>query len=112
MRKFYPIFVVAVFAFVSLTGCEKAAGPKVEKATPAPAVATPKSEDPADNAPRMTLAEAKKEFDAGTATFVDTRAEVQFKTERVKGAVNMPMEAFEMRYKSIPTDKKIIAYCS
>lgn len=43
MRKFYLILVVAVFAFGALAGCEKAAGPKVEKATPAPAAATPKS---------------------------------------------------------------------
>jgi 3-mercaptopyruvate sulfurtransferase SseA len=65
-----------------------------------------------DNAPRINLAEAKKEFDAGNAVFVDTRAESAFKQERIKGAINIPADQFEARYKQIPTGKKIIAYCS
>lgn len=65
-----------------------------------------------DDAPRINLADAKKEFDAGTAVFVDTRAEVSYRAEHVKGAINLPMEAVELRYKEIPTGKKIIAYCS
>lgn len=68
--------------------------------------------DPADNAPRISLEDAKKDFDNGAAIFVDTRAESQYKQEHIKGAINVPMEAVEMRYKEIPTDKKIIAYCS
>jgi rhodanese-related sulfurtransferase len=43
---------------------------------------------------------------------VDTRAENSYKTEHIKGAVNVPVEAFEAKYKDIPTGKKIIAYCS
>ena len=66
----------------------------------------------ADEAPRITLADAKKDFDAGNVVFVDTRAEATYKQEHIKGAINMPMEAVEARYKEIPTGKKIIAYCS
>lgn len=65
-----------------------------------------------NDAPRIVLADAKKDFDAGNAIFVDTRAEVQFKQEHIKGAINIPAEAAETRWKEIPTNKKIIAYCS
>jgi len=43
---------------------------------------------------------------------VDTRADAAYKQEHIKGAINVPMELFEAKYKDIPTGKKIIAYCS
>ncbi len=76
------------------------------------APAATKTPDPADSAPRISLAEAKQAFDEGNVVFVDTRAEVQYKQEHIKGAINVPAEAMETRYKEIPTGKKIIAYCS
>ncbi len=72
----------------------------------------PKAEDPLANVPRISLADAKKAFDAGNVVFVDTRAEVQFRQERVKGSINIPAEAFEMRYAEVPKGKQIITYCS
>ena len=65
-----------------------------------------------DNAPRITLADAKKDFDSGKAVFVDTRSADAFKLERIKGAINVTSGDFEARYKEIPTNKKIIVYCS
>jgi len=65
-----------------------------------------------DDAPRITLADAKKEFDAGNAVFVDTRAEAAYKSERIKGALNITTNASEEEYKKLPAGKKIIAYCS
>ena len=65
-----------------------------------------------DDAPRITLADAKKEFDAGNAVFVDTRAEAAYKNERIKGAINITMNSAEEEYAKIPAGKKIIAYCS
>ena len=66
----------------------------------------------ADEAPRITLADAKKDFDAGNVVFVDTRAETSYRTEHIKGAINVPAEAIQTRYTEVPKDKKIIAYCS
>ena len=108
------IIAVLLFGFVVLTACQDAAEPlKVEKAKTNTATAPPTDEHGhTDDAPRITLEEAKKDFDAGKAVFVDTRAENSYKIEHIKGAINVPMEAAEMRYKEIPTDKKIIAYCS
>ena len=65
-----------------------------------------------DGAARITIAGAKKLFDSGSAVFVDTRGESQFNAERIKGAINIPAETAATRWKEIPTDKKIIAYCS
>ena len=65
-----------------------------------------------DNAPRITLADAKKAFDAGEAVFIDTRDPNNFKQEHIKGAMNVTTAMLASQYESIPKDKKIIAYCS
>lgn len=63
-------------------------------------------------APRISLKDAKKDFDAGNAIFIDTRSATSFKNEHVKGAINLPLKDFANSYRTIPKDKKIIAYCS
>ena len=68
--------------------------------------------DHSDEAPRINLEDAKKDFDRGKAVFVDTRAEAAFNVEHIKGAINIPAGEFETRYTEVPKDKKIIAYCS
>lgn len=112
----YKLLTLAILAVGSLA-CQDAAPPvKVEsaKTTTNAAAPTKKTDEHghADEAPRIALADAKKDFDAGNVVFVDTRAEATYKQEHIKGAINMPMEAVEARYKEIPTGKKIIAYCS
>jgi 3-mercaptopyruvate sulfurtransferase SseA len=74
--------------------------------------ATTKEPAVADDAPRITLDDAKKAFDSGTALFIDTRGDAQYKSEHIKGAINITMSDVEARLKEIPADKKIIAYCS
>lgn len=123
MRFILSAFAVSVLGFGVLTGCQNAAAPiRIDSARTADA-ANPaaKTENPAaktdehghaDDAPRISLADAKKDFDAGNTVFIDTRAASAYKTEHVKGAINMPAEVFEARYKEIPTGKKIVAYCS
>lgn len=112
----YKLLTLAILAVGSLA-CQDAAPPvKVEsaKTTMTNAAAPQKTDEHghADDAPRITLAEAKKDFDAGNAVFLDTRADATFRQEHIKGALNMPVEAVEARYKEIPAGKKIIAYCS
>jgi len=127
----YILSLLTVSALATLLACQAAStantngsgnGNKVVQAESSP----PKTEDKktedkkshdADHAaeaeaPRINLADAKKDFDAGNVVFIDTRAEAAYKTERIKGSINMPMEGFEAKYKEIPTGKKIIAYCS
>ncbi len=116
MRFILSMFAVFALGSGVLTACQDAAPPiKIETArTAANTKSAPKADEHGhtDEAPRISLADAKKDFDAGNAVFVDTRAASAFKTEHVKGAINLPAEAFEAKYKEIPAGKKIIAYCS
>ncbi len=66
----------------------------------------------ADDAPRISLEDAKKDFDKENVLFIDTRAEAAYKVEHIKGSINIPLNSVEARYKELPKDKKIIAYCS
>lgn len=67
---------------------------------------------PHDDAARISLADAKAAFDAGTAVFVDSRAEAAYKAEHIKGAINIPGGTLDSKIGSLPKDKKIIVYCS
>lgn len=82
-------------------------------ATPRPVgegthVATPTPQ----GAPRISLAEAKKDFDAGTAVFIDTHAAEQFAKQHIPGALNISVSDLAAKEDKIPKGKKIIAYCS
>ena len=115
MRFNLMIIAVLLSGLAVLTACQDSAKPvKIERANTNTAPAAPPADehDHTDAAPRITLAEAKKEFDAGTAVFVDTRAEATYKNEHIKGAISIPAESAATRYKEIPPGKKIIAYCS
>ena len=93
-------------------------------ATPATAkpAATPATEKPvgdgkrynnAAEVPRITVEEAKKAFDAGTAVFVDSRPEPAYKAEHILGAISIPSGAnASEKFASLPKGKKIIVYCS
>jgi len=109
MRYFISLIALAVIGISIFTACQtNATGTNTAKSVQTDS--TP-PENP-DNAPRISLADAKKAFDEGNVVFVDTRAEVQYKQEHIKGALNIPAEAFSTRYSEVPKDKKIIAYCS
>ena len=62
--------------------------------------------------PRITLGDAKKDFDAGTAVIVDSRAEPAYKQEHIAGSVNIPIGSPDSEFSKIPQGKKIIVYCS
>ncbi len=121
MRFIFSMFAVFALGLSVLTACQDTATPvkTTETATTnmanmantntAPAA---NSAPKADEAGRIGLAEAKKEFDTGNAVFIDTRAEAAYKNEHVKGAINITENTLEEKYKEIPPGKKIIAYCS
>lgn len=126
MTKFLSI-VTAAILFVSctaetpqppLSGQNKpAATPAAAQSTPVvlatPAVAqsTPASVV-TDASPRISLADAKKDFDAGSAVFIDTHVKEQYDVQHISGAINIPYAEFEKNLNKIPKGKKIIAYCS
>jgi 3-mercaptopyruvate sulfurtransferase SseA len=61
--------------------------------------------------PRISLVDAKAAYDSGDAVIVDARAEVAYKTEHIKGAINIPLGNNE-NFDQLPKGKKIIVYCS
>ncbi|MEZ5307921.1 MAG: rhodanese-like domain-containing protein [Pyrinomonadaceae bacterium] len=69
-------------------------------------------EDDVDDAPRITLEDAKKAFDSGDALFLDTRGETFYANEHIKGAVNVTSGNIDETSKDLPKNKKLIAYCS
>ena len=106
MRKILLLFAIPIFAFVlACASPEKNANVAVNaapEATPAPG----------DTAPRISLADAKKAFDDGSAVFIDSRAASAYKAEHIKGSTNISGDILDAHLKELPRDKKIIVYCS
>ncbi len=63
--------------------------------------------------PRISAEEAKKEYDAGNAVFVDSRGQAAFDVEHLPGAIVVPFQpGVDQSYDNLPKGKKIIVYCS
>lgn len=102
------LLILILGALIIGLGCTNTGNSTTVKAEPAKA----NSPNVAEDAPRISLDDAKKDFDAGTAVFIDARDVNSYKFTHIKGAINIPFAEAENRLKEIPTDKKIIAYCS
>lgn len=114
MRNFLLILGLLTLPAFFLA-CQDASDPSIAMVNPAAASTPPAKNDghaEADDAPRISLADAKKEFDAGTAVFIDTRGEDVYKEKHVKGAINITLQDDASKYDKIPKAKKIIVYCS
>ena len=128
-RNFMITTLSLLLSVAFLFGCKEdttiANVTKPEPAAP-PAAASSAANKPADKAtgdakkygsvadvPRISLEDAKKAFDAGTAVFVDSRPEPAYKDEHIAGAINIPNGAnAHEKFSSLPKGKKIIVYCS
>ena len=115
MRTILSIMLISVLGV--LIACQSSAAPTSVKqiAENTPPVAANQSDGhnhSEDEAARISLEDAKKAFDAGDAVFIDTRGADSYNAEHIEGAINIPAAEFETRYKEVPKDKKIIAYCS
>jgi rhodanese-related sulfurtransferase len=67
---------------------------------------------PAPEAPRISVADAKKAIDAGKAILVDVRSAMSHQQEHAKGAISMPTSEVAARMSELPKDKQIITYCT
>ena len=108
------LLLIGLVVFVS--ACNDAAPPVRVANTPSRPAATPGVDQhghaAGDTAPRISLEDAKRDFDLGTAVFIDTHAPDQYAQRHVKGAINVPANQIEAHVNKIPKGKKIIAYCS
>ncbi len=96
--RIFNIIAVASIAIFALSACQKA-------------VEFTKLKSDAD-VPRINTADAKKEYDAGSAVFIDSRQEASFAEEHIAGAINIPFGAQDAMGDKITKGKKIIIYCS
>ena len=124
MPKVKMLFALAVLAIAATTSCNKAALSQQQtqannknsvntvNSGPTQQSATAQQQNTPEEATRILLQEAKAAYDAGNVVIVDTRDANAYKAEHIKGAINIPSAEFENRYKELPKDKQIIAYCS
>jgi 3-mercaptopyruvate sulfurtransferase SseA len=73
-----------------------------------PAPATP----PPDNARRITVEELHKLWEKNDVLVIDTRPEVAYKQEHIKGSISVPVGTLAQKYDQLPRDKMIVAYCT
>ena len=106
-------FLFLITLTISLACAKQATNVSANTAAAAPAQPAPTaSPTPVDDAPRITLEEAKKLYDAGNAFVVDARPEEAYKQEHIKGSVNITSGMLDARLKDLPKDKTIVVYCS
>lgn len=108
------IFGIAILSIAVACGCSNAtdkaaansnAGKRPANESPVPAYQP-------NEAPRIALADAKKDFDAGTAVFIDTHTAEFYAKQHIPGAINISVSELAAKEDKIPKGKKIIAYCS
>src|SRR5262245_47396640 len=99
MREFLIVSLLLLLLGVAFA-CNKSSGTAGSTSN---TTATSRSAD--DDAPRISLADAKKAFDDGSAVFIDTRPADVYKQEHVKGSLNITKDTLEARYSELPKDK-------
>ena len=112
MKKIWTLAIAPV-ALGLIASCTDVAKPlaMTNVNDPAPAAATENHDDGHD-APRISLADAKKEYDADNAVIVDVRDITAYKNEHIKGSLHIPITDIDGKLDKLPKGKKIIAYCS
>ena len=78
-----------------------------------PAASTPTTlseEGPVPDVPRVSPAEAKRAYDAGTAVFVDVRARQYYDQEHVSGALSIPLADLPNRMGELDPNNWIVTY--
>jgi len=80
--------------------------------TPSATVYQAPTANAAASVPRISVTAAKASLDAGTAVLVDVRTAAAYEQSHAVGAISMPSNEVETRYKELPADKQIILYCA
>ena len=65
-----------------------------------------------DEVPRMPVAELATLVERGEAVIVDVRDAESFRTDRIQGAVSIPLGEIAARAGELPRDKVIVTYCA
>jgi hypothetical protein len=101
MKPLQFVVFVSVAIIVALPSCR-----------PHPQLAEYRKYQSDADVPRISVEDAKKDEDAGDAVLIDARAEFAYKLEHIAGSINVPLGTPDDEFKKLPTDKKLILYCS
>ena len=111
MRCLIFLLSISLLA-VGLLGCNSNETLLTQKpanqSTPPPPLASP----PADNVRRITAAELHTLWEKGDVMIIDTRAEVAYKQEHIKGSISTPPGTVLDHLSELPRNKLIAAYCT
>jgi 3-mercaptopyruvate sulfurtransferase SseA len=101
-------FIVAVGV---LAGCNSQEA--VLPQTPSTPVQSPQpTQNPADNARRITAEELHKLWDKKDVLIIDTRVEPDYKAGHIPGAISVPANVVAEKVDELPRNKMIVAYCT
>jgi 3-mercaptopyruvate sulfurtransferase SseA len=77
------------------------------------AAATVAGQQAPDGAPRVSLADVKKAFDAKAVVILDVRDAASYAAGHIPGAMLVPLEALAKRAPELKASKKpIVTYCA
>jgi hypothetical protein len=116
--KYVVSTLIAAGSLFAVAACTDVAAPVSISKSPTPAVSSPAAQTDShghtdgEDAPRISLADAKKAFDEKSAIFIDTHVKATYDAGHIPGAMNVTVQDLEARFSTIPKGKKIIAYCS
>jgi 3-mercaptopyruvate sulfurtransferase SseA len=80
--------------------------------TSTPAQSPPPTQNPADNARRITAEELHKLWDEKNVLIIDTRSEPDYKATHIPGAISVPASEVATKLEELPRNKMIVAYCT
>ena len=120
MKYLASTFIAAItlFAVAACTdvaepvSVSKSPVPAQQQQQPVPAQTDAHGHTDGQDAPRISLADAKKAFDDKSAAFIDTHVKATYDAGHIPGAINVTVQDLEAKFNTIPKGKKIVAYCS
>lgn len=109
-RSFWP--VVMVVAGIVLVAVASLIITNLQ--APPPSVSQPDilTEIPYPDVPRVSLSDAKKAYDDGTAVFVDVRDSASYRQSHIPGALSIPLDELASRENELNPSDWIITYCT
>ena len=110
MKRF--LIPTALGAAALLAACATSSNTNVSVKPASSPVVVKAEPHPEDDAPRISLADAKKDFDEKAAVFIDTHPANQYELEHIPGAINILPNEIKQNLDKVPRGKKIIVYCS
>ena len=111
MRNALILLLATVIAVVLGAACNSQES-LVSRLPKPPAGSPQPSQNPADNARRITAEELHDLWAKGKVLVVDTRNEPSFKQGHIKGAILIPSNDFAAKANELPLDKMIVTYCT